>query len=138
MKPRILFADNDRRIRQYCKRELESQGYSVVLAEDGDEAAAVAESSKVDVAILDEHMPRCSGCDAARNIRRQRSDVPIILFTGDADFESFHGAFVDRTVVKSADLEPLHDAITDLLRQKRQSALAARDWLFAELTGVEI
>jgi len=38
MKATILFADNERGIRQYCRQELEADGFRIVLAEDGEEA----------------------------------------------------------------------------------------------------
>ena len=119
MKARILFADSDRRIRQFCKRELESPGYSVILAEDGEEAVAVTETSRVGVAVLDEHMPGGCGREAAQSIRRLQADLPVILFTADTDCESHQGSCIDRTVLKSEDLRPLNVAIADLLRQVR-------------------
>lgn len=115
MKPTILFADNERSIRQFCKLELEADGYRVLVAMDGDEAIEIARTFAVDLVVLDEHMPACSGLEAARRIKMHFPRVPVILFTADWHFEQYRSPAIDETVVKTADLNRLRQAIFALL-----------------------
>lgn len=115
MKHVILFADNERSIRQFVKQELEAEGYGVVLTEDGTELLELLDRFVVDAVILDEHMPRCSGLEAAKSVKQRHADLPIILFTADADYEQYKSPFVDAAVIKSADLGELKAVIGELI-----------------------
>jgi len=115
MKPTILFADDQRRIREYCQQELGSAGFRVMTVEDGDDALDVLESVFVDLVILDEHMPRTSGREVARAIRQSHPGLPVILFTADPLYERYQSAWIDATVAKSEDLAPLVVEMTTLL-----------------------
>jgi DNA-binding response OmpR family regulator len=115
MKQVILFADNERGVRKFLKKELESEGFCVLLTEDGSEALEVLDRFVVDAVILDEHMPRCDGRLAARRIKKRHPTLPVILFTADQDFETYAGPEVDATIIKSEDLRPLKAALARLL-----------------------
>ena len=110
MQQTILFADNEPGIRQFCKQELEAEGYHVVLAEDGEDAVDVVDTMVVDLAILDEHMPRCDGLEAARHIKRWYPRLPVILFTTDQHYESYRGPLMDAVIMKTEDLTSLQAA----------------------------
>jgi two-component system response regulator MprA len=115
MKKTILFADNEPGIRQFCKQELEAEGFRVVLAIDGEDAVDTLRTVAVDLAILDEHMPRCSGLEAARHIKRWYPHLPVILFTADQDYERYRSPLLDAAVIKSEDLAALKAAVNELL-----------------------
>ena len=78
-KKHILVADDDSEIRDVLRLLLMGEGYSVVTAEDGREAAELA-SEAVDLFLLDVNMPRLSGFKAAEEIR-SRFNAPIIFLT---------------------------------------------------------
>ncbi len=59
----ILFADDHKNIREYCRAAFTDEGYRVVLARDGVEALEMFIAETPDLAILDISMPRCSGLD---------------------------------------------------------------------------
>lgn len=125
MKPTILFADNERTVRHFCKQELEAVGFRVLLAVDGDEAIHVLDTFTADLVILDEHMPRCNGRVAARRIKQWHPDLPVILFTADPDYEGFEGPGVDATVSKSDDLSALKAAVITLLSQRTATEVSS-------------
>lgn len=75
----ILVVDDDREIREIVSLLLSSEGYAVLTAEDGNQAAEYA-SPDVDLYILDVNMPGQSGIMAAAQIRRQ-FETPIIFLT---------------------------------------------------------
>ena len=75
----ILVADDDRQIREIVNLLLSSEGYTVLTAEDGLQAAQLA-SGEIDLYILDVNMPGQSGLLAASQIR-QRFETPIVFLT---------------------------------------------------------
>ena len=64
------------------KAFLESHGYRVLLALSGREGLELLGTHKVDAVVLDYRMPEMDGGEVAREIRRTRPDLPIILLTG--------------------------------------------------------
>ena len=56
-------------------------GHEVTLADDGQKGLALFESESPDIALLDFQLPRMSGPDICRAIRKQ-SDIPVVMFTG--------------------------------------------------------
>lgn len=77
----VLFADDNAMIREFCQKELEEEGYCVVSARDGVEAAELARVLAPDVVVLDLSMPRCGGMEAAERIRAADDRVPLVFFT---------------------------------------------------------
>lgn len=79
--PRILVVDDDPEIRKLLARYIESQGFRVLLAENCRELREQLATHHVDLIVLDVMLPDGSGLDACRDLRAQRSNVPIILLT---------------------------------------------------------
>ena len=77
----ILFADDHKNIREYCRATLAEEGYRVVLARDGIEALEMFLAETPDLAVLDISMPRASGLDALEQIKGLSPRTPVILFT---------------------------------------------------------
>ena len=80
---RILIADDHVVVREGLRALFERQPDLQVTAEaaDGVEAVEKAASAEIDLAILDVAMPRLTGLQAAREIARRRSDLPILLLS---------------------------------------------------------
>ncbi len=80
----ILLADDEESVRQTCSDVLESLGYQVIVAANGQEAVDmfVARPSEVSLLILDIVMPELGGVEAAEKIRKLRADIPVIFATG--------------------------------------------------------
>src|SRR5258708_21911482 len=77
----ILIADDDFEVRDYFQAALQSQGFSVQLAEDGEEALRqLATSAKpASLVLLDVMLPGRDGVETLREIRRTHRDLPVIL-----------------------------------------------------------
>ena len=75
----ILVADDDAQIREIVRILLSSEGYTVLTADNGAQAAALA-SEAVDLYLLDINMPGQSGIAAAEQITK-RFDAPIVFLT---------------------------------------------------------
>ena len=78
---RILVTDDDPEIRKLLARYIESQGYTVSLAASCHELHERLATHEVDLIVLDVMLPDGSGLDLCRDLRAQRSSVPIILLT---------------------------------------------------------
>lgn len=80
----ILVADDEEVVRTVAKMTLEKSGFTVVTARDGEEAVAVFRDhvDEVVAVLLDMTMPRLSGEEAFREMRRIRADVPVLLSSG--------------------------------------------------------
>ncbi len=76
---KILIADDDAQIREVLRILLESEGYEVIEAADGQEAIRMA-GEDVDLMILDIMMPGASGFSACAEIRKQ-SSAPVIFLS---------------------------------------------------------
>jgi CheY-like chemotaxis protein len=113
----ILFADDDRAVREFCRRLLEDEGYRVVLAQDGVEAIALLESANPDVAVLDIHMPRKGGLETVEHISVSGRNIPVILFTANDDMcvHDPRARLAMACVEKSFDLTELKLALVRIL-----------------------
>ncbi|MCP4686956.1 MAG: response regulator transcription factor [Desulfobacterales bacterium] len=77
----ILVAEDDENIRIGLMDTLESEGYRVEGAGDGDAALAMFRTGGFDLVILDIMMPGLSGYDVCRAIRKENETIPIIMLT---------------------------------------------------------
>ncbi|MFC1571395.1 response regulator transcription factor [Candidatus Margulisiibacteriota bacterium] len=85
MSKKILLVDDEEDIVKPLKFRLESKGYQVVVAGDGEAALKKHKSEKPDLIILDLMLPKLDGYSVAKRIRERESSgehVPIIMLTG--------------------------------------------------------
>mgnify|MGYP001607657508 CR=1 FL=1 len=80
MTKKILLVDDDARLRAIVKYRFEQEGYSVVTAENGDEALTAARANRPDLVLLDIGLPGRDGLDVARTLQRE-IHLPIIFLT---------------------------------------------------------
>lgn len=80
---RVLLADDHTIVRQGVRLCLEAMGDIEVVAEaeDGEVAVRLAGELKPDVAVIDLTMPRLSGVDAIRQIKRDVADVEVVVLS---------------------------------------------------------
>jgi CheY-like chemotaxis protein len=106
---RLLIADDDRGVREAFRAIFEPY-FDLVEAKSGDEACDVIENVRVDIALLDMHMPQRTGLEALRTLKRIHVDAPGILVTAAATEEIRRDAIRERAYrvldkpVRKADL----------------------------------
>lgn len=82
-KPTVLVVDDDGEIVESIRYALESSGFSVSAARDGNQGLAMAEETTPDLLILDMMMPKRSGFLVLEQLRREGKDsVRVIMITG--------------------------------------------------------
>jgi two-component system response regulator RegX3 len=84
MSQKILVVDDERLIVDSVKYGLQKEGYSVVVAYDGEQAIAQARAEKPDLVVLDIQLPKKDGWAVCREIRLD-SRAPIIMLTARND-----------------------------------------------------
>jgi len=85
----VLIADDEPGVLEAGQALLESMGFTVLTAEDGEATVArfLEHVDRLRLVIVDQTMPRMSGADAFRAIRRLRPGLPVILSSGFSEEE---------------------------------------------------
>jgi DNA-binding response OmpR family regulator len=78
---RILIIEDEKKVSNFLRQALEEERYAVDQAFDGVEGEALAETYEYDLLILDLMLPRKSGFEILRDLRRQRWKTPILVLT---------------------------------------------------------
>ena len=84
MKNKILVVEDDPNILEALKYNLGKEGYETITAVDGVQALETARTSKPDLIILDIMLPKMSGFEVCRILRKEMA-VPIIMLTARDD-----------------------------------------------------
>jgi len=79
---RILVVDDEDEVRLSLRRMLESAGYEVLEASDGQEAMKVCRSRPLDLVITDIFMPGQEGMETIQALRREFPTLKVIAITG--------------------------------------------------------
>jgi CheY-like chemotaxis protein/two-component sensor histidine kinase len=112
----VLVVDDEKTVLEIAREFLMRAGFDVVEASGGREAVEVfrARATEIDAVVLDLIMPDLDGEETLAEIRRIRSDVPVILVTGGADeksVEHFAAREVSAFLRKPFDSEALVESL---------------------------
>jgi len=80
-KNKILIVDDEADFRQLLKFWLESKGYAVVTANNGEESLKKTKEENPDLIFMDLRMPVMDGVEAIKQIRQFNQEVPIIVIS---------------------------------------------------------
>ncbi len=120
---KILLVEDNEMNRDMLSRRLERRGYTIVMAEDGQQGVDMARTDSPDIILLDMSLPVIDGWEAARRIKAQREskDIPVIALTAHAmagDKEKALQAGCDDYDTKPVELPRLLGKIQALLDKK--------------------
>lgn len=116
---KIMVADDDKNICELLRLYLEKEQYTVVIANDGNEAIAKFNAEAPALILLDVMMPGLDGWQVCREIRK-KSNVPIIMITAKGEtFDKVLGLELgaDDYVVKPFDAKEIVARIKAVLRR---------------------
>lgn len=81
-KAKIIVVDDDKDVRDGIRLVLETCGYDVDTASDGEKGILLIESSPFDIAVIDLYMPRKEGIEMIMELRSAYPDLGIIAISG--------------------------------------------------------
>ncbi|MGG0481170.1 response regulator transcription factor [Priestia megaterium] len=121
MTERILIVEDEVEIGTILKMELEHEGYQVKIKDNGKDGLETALMKTFDLILLDIMLPKMSGIEVLRKLRKRDINVPIILLTArnstlDKVMGLDHGA--NDYITKPFKTEELLARIRSLLRYK--------------------
>jgi CheY-like chemotaxis protein len=117
---KILLVEDNEMNRDMLSRRLLRKGYEVVMAVDGEQAVAMAQSEKPDLILMDMSLPVIDGWEATRQVKAAEasSRIPIIALTAHAmsgDRERALSAGCDDYDTKPIEMPRLLEKIDALL-----------------------
>ena len=86
--PLVLVVDDDARLREYMRVNLEIEGYAVREAESADQALEAIEDQAPDLVLLDVVMPGVDGWQMLQKLQERHGSIPVIMFSGQVDERS--------------------------------------------------
>ena len=85
MSQKILVVDDEQSIVTLLKYNLETAGYIVEVAYDGEEALKKVETEQPELIVLDVMLPKKDGIEVCKTIRSDKNLVPILMLTAKDD-----------------------------------------------------
>jgi CheY-like chemotaxis protein len=113
---KILCIDDESAALSVRKRVLETAGHHVLTARSGEEGIQLFRSEPLDLVLLDYWMPGMNGIVTARELRRIKPSVPMIILSGLAQLPDETIGVVDRWILKDEGPEFLLNTIKTLLK----------------------
>jgi excisionase family DNA binding protein len=85
--PVVLIVDDDDRLREFVRVNLEMEGYAVVEAQDAEQGLSAVEAQPPDLILLDVMMPGVDGWEMLRRVQERHGvgSIPVIMFSGKVD-----------------------------------------------------
>ena len=121
---KILIVEDDRNLLDSLRYNLRKEGYSVVTAVDGAEALEVARREKPDLIILDIMLPKLSGFEVCRILRKEMSTPILMLTAKDEEIDKVVGLEIgaDDYMTKPFSMRELIARIRAMLRRAGMTA----------------
>jgi excisionase family DNA binding protein len=86
--PLVLVVDDDARLREFMRVNLEMEGYSVREASSADEALEAIDDQAPELVLLDVVMPGVDGWQMLQRMQERHGSIPVIMFSGQVDANS--------------------------------------------------
>lgn len=124
---RILVVEDERDLRGLLGQALRETGYAVDEAADGEEGLFKATGCEYDAVVLDLMLPRMSGWDVLRHLRRERRTPVLVLTARDALSDRVEGldGGADDYLVKPFEIKELLARLRAIIRRAAGQASAA-------------
>ena len=117
----ILLVEDEATVRAVAERALSRHGYTVLVAENGEEALEIlGREPQIDLMISDVVMPTMDGPTTAREARKSHPDLPILFISGYAEEQLRQSIDLDHVgfLAKPFSVQKLAEAARDSLAGK--------------------
>jgi two-component system, OmpR family, phosphate regulon response regulator PhoB len=126
MKSTVMIVEDEAALVTMLRYNLEKEGFNVTEAGDGEEALVIADETPPDAVLLDWMLPRMSGIEVCRQLRRKSEtrNVPIIMLTArNEEADKIRGLNVgaDDYLTKPFSMPELIARVRALLRRAKPS-----------------
>ena len=138
---KLLIVDDESRIRTLIAKYAAFEGYAWEEAADGMEAIEKARDGSIGLVILDIMMPELDGFSAAREIRKFRLNLPIILLSARGEeYDKIHGfeLGIDDYVVKPFSPKELMMRVAAVLRRSGKAEPQENAHEVVEIQGMKV
>ncbi len=129
-KGKVLVIDDEEDVREVLKLHLESAGYNILEAENGEDGINILRSEdnmvNVGVVLCDIRMPKVNGAECVDFLRKEAPGVPIVMVTGYPDAEmaiSFLNKGVKDYLVKPVEKEKLLGVVGKIIANGKDIGL---------------
>jgi CheY-like chemotaxis protein len=120
LSPSVLIADDNEGWRDAVGELLAREGFRTVQAGDGEEAVELIRAERLDIILIDFHMPRLDGIQTLRIIRREEIWIPAVLMTAhpaDLPGDEVEALRVHTVLPKPVDRQRIITTVTRLVRR---------------------
>lgn len=133
---RVLIADDNEQNRELLDAYLAEEGYTILFANDGQEAMDAVDAQQPDLILLDIMMPKMSGYEVCEQLKAdaEKRDIPVLMVTAlneQGDIEKAVKAGCDDFLTKPVNQLELKTRVRSLLRVRHLAN--ERDRLLAYL-----
>src|SRR5215813_602466 len=132
---RILIVEDELPMRTALQDVLESEGYRVLTAADGESGLRRAVDEKPDLILLDIMMPKLDGYAVCAELRRLGNAVPILMLTAKGQVEdrvTGLDAGADDYLIKPFSTDELLARVRAMLRRVHRQTQAAATLILGE------
>jgi DNA-binding response OmpR family regulator len=123
---KLLLVDNNENIQRWYKKELEEEGYEIIISSTGKEALKKLKTENPDIIIMEFLSPDIDGSVLVRKIKSKRPGIPLLLSTAFDFQELFTTLPLDAYIMKSSNLRELKEEImkyADVNKYQKKIAL---------------
>jgi DNA-binding response OmpR family regulator len=138
---KVLIVEDEPNMRTGLKDNLEFEGYEVNLAEDGETGLKNILEGNYDLVLLDVMLPRMSGFDVCKTVRKKGYNIPIILLTAKGEeIDKVLGLELgaDDYITKPFGLRELLARIKAVLRRTEDKNSAASKDSFIKIGKIDV
>lgn len=122
-KAKILIADRNSRVREFLKREMQAEGYQVMLADSGRQLLKwVFHYEPIDLLILDPDLPDVEGIILIKRLKNRIPFLPIVFHAFASDAQNFSDFLQEAVFVekRGSSIERLKQVVKEILHKNAQ------------------
>lgn len=119
---KVLMAEDESEVLSIMSRKVAAQGYTVITANDGEEAWEKIQKESPDVIVLDLVMPKRNGFEVLRRVREQPTTArwqPVIIVSAKRELEDLQEGYAleaDHYITKPCQIEDILRSIKLMIR----------------------